>query len=113
MAGPDPGAAERPAPAGQGPASPRRRPAHVPLDEAAEAEVGVEGSQADTEARLDILAAIRSLGPEHREVVVLREIEGLSYEEMAEVLDVPRGTVESRLFRARRELQERLKDYLE
>ena len=88
------------------------RPATVSLEAAAEAEAPATGSQAATEARLDIMAAIRALGPEHREVVVLREIEGLSYDEMAEVLDVPRGTVESRLFRARRQLQERLKEYL-
>jgi DNA-directed RNA polymerase specialized sigma24 family protein len=36
----------------------------------------------------------------------------LSYEEMSEALDVPRGTIESRLFRARRQLQERLREYL-
>jgi len=36
----------------------------------------------------------------------------MSYEEIAEVLGVPRGTVESRLFRARQELRERLKAYL-
>jgi len=42
---------------------------------------------------------------------VLREFEGMSYEEMAEVLGVPRGTVESRLHRARNELRQRLKSY--
>ena len=61
---------------------------------------------------MDVTAAIKTLGPEHQEVVILREIQGLSYEEMAEVLEIPRGTVESRLFRARRELQKRLKEYL-
>ena len=63
-------------------------------------------------ARLDVNAAIRRLSPEHRVVVVLREMQGLSYDEIAEVLAVPRGTVESRLHRARRELAEMLKEYL-
>jgi RNA polymerase sigma-70 factor (ECF subfamily) len=47
------------------------------------------------------------LSPEHREVIVLRELQGMSYEEMAETLGVPRGTVESRLHRARRELKDK------
>jgi RNA polymerase sigma-70 factor (ECF subfamily) len=59
-----------------------------------------------------VAAAIRSLSPDHQEVIALREIQGLSYEEIAEILEVPRGTVESRLFRARRQLQERLRGYL-
>jgi len=62
--------------------------------------------------RLDVLGTLETLSPEHREVIALREFQGMSYEEIAEVLGVPRGTVESRLFRARQELRERLKDYL-
>jgi RNA polymerase sigma-70 factor (ECF subfamily) len=61
---------------------------------------------------MDVLAALDALAPMHREVVVLREMEGMSYEEIARALGIPRGTVESRLFRARQELKERLKDYL-
>ena len=61
--------------------------------------------------RMDLAEALTSLSPEHREVIVLRELEGLSYEEIAAVLKVPRGTVESRLFRARRELQDLLEEY--
>jgi RNA polymerase sigma-70 factor, ECF subfamily len=79
-----------------------------PLDAAED----VPAPQASAEARMDVSAAIRALNPEHREVILLREIQGLAYGEMAEVLEVPRGTVESRLFRARRELQDRLKAYL-
>lgn len=63
------------------------------------------------DVRMDVSAAILALGPEHRAVVVLRELEGMSYEEIAEILSIPRGTVESRLFRARRALAELLKDY--
>jgi RNA polymerase sigma-70 factor (ECF subfamily) len=77
---------------------------------AAEASEG--GPAQAVDARIDVSAAIRALSREHREVVVLREMQGLSYEEIAEVLGIPRGTVESRLFRARRELAERLKEYV-
>jgi RNA polymerase sigma-70 factor, ECF subfamily len=69
-------------------------------------------SERSVDARLDVHAAIRALSPEHRGVMVLREIQGLSYDEIAEVLGVPRGTVESRLFRARRAMQELLKEYM-
>ena len=51
---------------------------------------------------------VRSLRPEFREAFVLRELEGLSYKEIAEVAGVPIGTVMSRLSRARRDLQQRL-----
>jgi RNA polymerase sigma-70 factor (ECF subfamily) len=53
------------------------------------------------------------LSPEHREVIVLRELQGLSYEEIAVALGVPRGTVESRLHRARRELKDKFAGYFE
>ena len=66
---------------------------------------------AGLDARMDVTAALEKLSPLHREVLVLREYQGLSYEEIASVLDVPRGTVESRLFRARREMRTQLRDY--
>lgn len=50
-------------------------------------------------------AALEALPLEFREALVLRELEGLSYKEIAEVADVPVGTVMSRLARARRQLQ--------
>ncbi|MGD2174592.1 MAG: RNA polymerase sigma factor [Candidatus Brocadiaceae bacterium] len=62
--------------------------------------------------RMDVSEALRMLSPKHREVVVLREYEGMSYAEMAETLNVPQGTVESRLYRARQELKALLRDYL-
>jgi RNA polymerase sigma-70 factor, ECF subfamily len=62
--------------------------------------------------RLDVQMALSQLSPEHREVLLLREFENLSYEEMSAVLDVPRGTIESRLYRARGELREKLKMYM-
>jgi len=68
-------------------------------------------AQNRSDARMDVLAALEALSPEHREVIILRELQGMTYEEIAEVLGVPRGTVESRLFRARQILKEGLKDY--
>jgi RNA polymerase sigma-70 factor (ECF subfamily) len=52
-----------------------------------------------------VLEAIDALAPEFREVLVLSDIEGMRYAEIAETLQVPVGTVKSRLFRARRQLQ--------
>jgi RNA polymerase sigma-70 factor (ECF subfamily) len=60
-----------------------------------------------------IAAALDELPEYHRAVIMLREVEGLSYEEMAKVLRVPKGTIMSRLFHARRKMQERLQGYLE
>ena len=67
-------------------------------------------SQADR--RADVAAMLNSLSPEHREVLVLRELQGFSYKEIADALGVPQGTVESRLFRARQQLKESYKDYV-
>jgi len=55
-----------------------------------------------------VLAALAELDEEHRAVVVLRDIESLDYGEIAEILQVPTGTVKSRLHRARMALRERL-----
>ena len=54
--------------------------------------------------------AVAALPTEFREVILLREVEGLSYKEIAALLDVPIGTVMSRLARARKLLQARLKE---
>ena len=59
----------------------------------------------------EVLRAIDELPEQFRETVVLSDVEGLSYEEIARVLEVPVGTVKSRLFRARRMLQAKLYDY--
>jgi RNA polymerase sigma-70 factor (ECF subfamily) len=80
-------------------------------DQAAPAKRGPSGV-AGTDAKLDLAVMLEGLSPEHRQVIVLREVEGLSYEEIAEVLGVPRGTVESRLHRARAELRRKFEGYL-
>ena len=58
--------------------------------------------------RTELRVALDQLQPEYREAIVLREIEGLSYKEIASVTGAPIGTVMSRLARARRRLQEAL-----
>jgi len=57
-------------------------------------------------------AAVQALAPKHREVVALRDYLDLSYDEISEVLRIPRGTVMSRLHRARAKLRDRLHDQL-
>ncbi|MBI5489646.1 MAG: sigma-70 family RNA polymerase sigma factor [Deltaproteobacteria bacterium] len=58
-------------------------------------------------------AAMEALPEHHRAVIVMREFEGLSYEEMAQVMQVPKGTIMSRLFHARHKLQKALAEYLD
>ncbi len=60
-----------------------------------------------------IQEALNALAPDHRAVVVLKDLDGLRYEEIAEILGVPVGTVRSRLHRARTELRERLRGVIE
>jgi RNA polymerase sigma-70 factor, ECF subfamily len=57
-----------------------------------------------------VRAALKELTAEHRQVILLREMEGLSYEEISEILDCPKGTVMSRLHYARNHLRTLLKD---
>jgi RNA polymerase sigma-70 factor (ECF subfamily) len=66
----------------------------------------------DAEIARRVQEAIRQLTPDHRAVILLRELEGLSYEEISQVLDCPKGTVMSRLHYARRQLQARLRGLL-
>jgi len=68
------------------------------------------------QGRKELLEKIRSaldeLSPIHKEAIVLRELQGLSYEEMANVMGVSKGTVMSRLHHARKNLQALLQDYV-
>ena len=61
-------------------------------------------------AQIDIFRALESLDPNYRAVIVLRALEDRTYEEIAEVLEIPKGTVMSRLSRARAQLSLKLKE---
>jgi RNA polymerase sigma-70 factor (ECF subfamily) len=96
----------------------QRRPTPVEFDEVADRSVFAAVENTDPEGdffeRLidaEVIAAVDALPDEFRVPVVLSDLEGLSYQEIAEVLDIPVGTVKSRLFRARRRLQGRLYEY--
>jgi RNA polymerase sigma-70 factor (ECF subfamily) len=92
----------------------RKRKPETPLEPLVEAgkQWGVEadpGQQAiDHESRAHLNQALSELKPEHQAVLILRGVEDLSYEEIAKTLNVPLGTVMSRLSRARAELKARL-----
>jgi RNA polymerase sigma-70 factor (ECF subfamily) len=61
-----------------------------------------------SEEHVDLWRAIDRLSPADAELVVLKHIEGWTYDELSKALDVPRGTVMSRLFVARQRLQKLL-----
>jgi RNA polymerase sigma-70 factor (ECF subfamily) len=85
----------------------RGRSQHLFAPEEAGATVA-DGSHVRLAQRMDLLAAVALLPPDHREVVALVLVEGLSYGEAADLLQVPLGTVTSRLARARATLQAQL-----
>ncbi len=68
---------------------------------------------ASKEIAAAVNAAIEALSEDLRQAVTLREIEGLSYEEIAQVMNCPIGTVRSRIFRAREAIAERLRPLLD
>jgi RNA polymerase sigma-70 factor (ECF subfamily) len=86
--------------------APDRPGAVEPLDPSERSRPGHAVEQAEEEQRVH--QALSRLSPEHRAVLVLKEMEGQKYEEMAETLGVPIGTIRSRLHRARLELRELL-----
>ncbi|MBK6855769.1 MAG: sigma-70 family RNA polymerase sigma factor [Microthrixaceae bacterium] len=65
----------------------------------------------DTFSDAEVKAAVEDLPENFRMAVLLADVEGFSYKEIAEILDVPIGTVMSRLHRGRKALQKRLMDY--
>lgn len=69
---------------------------------------GPEGLREQREASRLLQEALAELDDDHREVVLLRDLEDMDYDEIAQLLDVPRGTVKSRLHRARAALAARL-----
>ncbi|MBS0367272.1 MAG: RNA polymerase sigma factor RpoE [Proteobacteria bacterium] len=72
-----------------------------------------EGLVLTDEIRQTVNAAIESLPEDLRTAIVLRELEGLSYEEIAATMDCPVGTVRSRIFRAREAIDQRLREVFE
>ena len=66
----------------------------------------------DRELREGLMKALNDLTPEHKAVIVLRTVEGLSYKAIGEILGCSEGTVMSRLHYARKKLQEKLRAFL-
>ncbi len=95
-------------------------PDHAALDEGPDEPLvsRIDGSDPSDvvrrgEIRKRIQVALDALPPYHRGVILMREIEGMSYEEMAEAMGVSKGTIMSRLFHARKKLQQALLDCYE
>ncbi|MFO0899641.1 MAG: sigma-70 family RNA polymerase sigma factor [Pirellulales bacterium] len=87
----------------------REQAGEEPLDRA-----GAPADRLEQQERAaQVQAALAQLSEDHRTVLVLREIEGFCYETIAETLDVPVGTVRSRLRRARLQLREHLREVLQ
>ena len=80
------------------------RPSHLALNGTAEASLSVAASQEDRMRYRDLLTALQQLPDEQRTVLLLVTVEELSYADAAKVLDIPVGTVMSRLSRARERL---------
>jgi RNA polymerase sigma-70 factor, ECF subfamily len=82
----------------------RRRPSEAMPSYLDPADPRAEDDYTSVELRPSVEAALATLTPDFRAVVVLSDIEGMSLPEVAETLEIPVGTVKSRLFRARRQL---------
>ena len=80
-------------------------------EEASAADRSVERKVETNEAMEDFVGALGELDDLSRSVVILRDVEGLSYDEISEVLDVPLSTVKTRLMRARRRLGSALEEW--
>ncbi len=89
-----------------------RRHASAPLPQTHDpADPRSEDALTSVELRPDLEAALAAVGDEFRTALVLSDLEGLSLQEIAEVLEVPIGTVKSRIFRGRRLLAEQLRNF--
>jgi RNA polymerase sigma-70 factor, ECF subfamily len=91
----------------------RRRPEPVDpdtLDASEESTSRLPADRLEVRERIErLVRKLHGLAPQHRIVLVLRDAEGLSYEEIAEITDTPLGSVKGRLHRARREFVEMLR----
>lgn len=97
----------------------RKRRERVSLD-GLQADGGLEAKSTTNQPEQEALAceraelvhqALATLAEDHRQVLVLREFDGLDYEQIAAIIETPVGTVRSRLFRARSQLREALEPY--
>ncbi len=100
---------------------------HIEFDEAvkrdtAEAQIGALGSMLGTNPQKSALRkeladkineAMGQIPETHRQILLLREVEGMSYDDLSKTLNIPKGTVMSRLFHARLKMQNILNDYVE
>jgi len=86
---------------------------HYDLDSALKDRATPEREAMREEIERAILAAMAALPQELRTAITLREVEGLSYEEIAQAMDCPIGTVRSRIFRAREAIDERIKPLID
>lgn len=78
------------------------------LDERIPASDASRGSAEQMQWQINIREALQKLSVEHREAIVLRDIQGFSYDEMADILQIPAGTVKSRIHAARLALRNEL-----
>ncbi|WNG61499.1 sigma-70 family RNA polymerase sigma factor [Archangium gephyra] len=92
------------------------------VNDLSEARIGALGSRLGTNPQKSALRrelaekiqeALATVPEKHRAILLLREIEGMSYEDLSRTLDIPKGTVMSRLFHARAKVQKILSEYLE
>jgi len=82
------------------------------LDSVKDSKMTPEDSAISLERRKKIISAIDSLKPKMREVIILCEMQGYTYEDVAKKLKCPVGTVKSRIFNAKKELYNKLSDLL-
>jgi RNA polymerase sigma-70 factor (ECF subfamily) len=82
------------------------------MDPPSAAFAGPQKAALNAELKEKIDDALSSLSENHRAILLLRDVEGLSYEELARALGIRKGTVMSRLFHARLKMQRKLREYL-
>ena len=82
------------------------------VDRARQASVGPSAAMEERERAEQVLAALGRLDADYRAVLIMRDVEGFDYQQMADVLGLPLGTLKSRLFRARIALRDQLKAYM-
>src|SRR6266852_7871461 len=82
------------------------------MDPPSHALAGPQRQALNQELKGKIEEALQGLSENHRAILLLREMEGLSYEELSQALGIRKGTVMSRLFHARLKMQNKLREYL-